>query len=101
MLFANVVFGLPIDGPFDYAIPPFLKDKAKRGMRVWVNFHNKKMLGYIVGISKTSKVDKVKPVQDIVDDKPILTDSLLKLTKNLADYYACSWGEAIEAAIPE
>ncbi|MDD5237066.1 MAG: hypothetical protein PHU91_05330, partial [Candidatus Omnitrophica bacterium] len=73
MAFANVIFGLPIEGEFDYSIPAYLAPKAKKGMRTWANFNNKKMLGYIVGLSKTSKITPVKPLLDIPDEQPVLS----------------------------
>ncbi|MDD5044295.1 MAG: primosomal protein N' [Candidatus Omnitrophica bacterium] len=101
MAFANVIFGLPIEGEFDYSIPAYLAPKAKKGMRTWANFNNKKMLGYIVGLSKTSKITPVKPLLDIPDEQPVLSGRLLKLAKEVSEYYGCSWGEAIESSVPE
>jgi len=42
----------------------------------------------------------VKPVLKILDDFPILDKTMMKITRRVADCYACSWGEAIEAATP-
>lgn len=101
MLYAKVVLGLPIEGPFDYIIPPDLCKKAIIGSRVWVSFGSKRMLGYLVGISKKTSVKKLKPLSEIIDFSPVLDKNLLLLTKSLSDYYCCSWGQAIEAALPE
>ena len=101
MLFANIVFGLPIEGPFDYAVPEQLQAKIRKGMRAIVNFNNKKLTGYIVALSDTSKIKQVKPILDMPDEHPILASSILRLTKELSLYYGCSWGEAIETAMPQ
>lgn len=101
MLYVKVVLGLPIDGPFDYLVPPDLEGRVKPGARVWVNFRNKKEVAYIVGSSVKSKIKKVKEISALIDAVPILEEGMLLLTKRVAEYYCCSWGEAIESALPE
>ncbi|MDP2927653.1 MAG: primosomal protein N' [Candidatus Omnitrophota bacterium] len=101
MLYANVVLGLPIDGPFDYLVPVGLEAKVNIGARVWVNFRNKKEVAYVVELNNKTKIKKLKEIISVIDLFPILDDSMLQLTKELAEYYCCSWGEAIEAALPD
>jgi primosomal protein N' (replication factor Y) len=101
MLYAKVVVGLPIDGPFDYLVPQSWVQKINIGVRVWVNFGNRRILGYVVGLAKKTAIKKIKPVLDILDARAVLDRNLLLLTKELADYYCCSWGEVIETALPE
>ena len=101
MLYAKVVLGLPVEGPFDYSVPVHLDKKIKDGVRVWIQFRDKRKLGYIVKITTVTEIEHVKPVLEIIDDAPILDKNMLLLTKKLSDYYGCSWGEAIETALPE
>ena len=101
MLYANVVLGLPIDGPFDYLVPTDLEGKISVGTRVWVNFRNKKEVAYVVGLNNKTKIKKLKEISAVIDEAPILNESMLVLTKRLAEYYCCSWGEAIETALPD
>jgi primosomal protein N' (replication factor Y) len=101
MLYAKVVVGLPIDGPFDYLVPAYLEKKLSLGARVWVNFRNKKEVAYVVGLSSKTKIKKVKEISAAIDATPILGEKMLLLAKRLAEYYCCSWGQAIETAIPE
>ena len=35
-----------------------------------------------------------------MDSVPLLSETYLRLTKEVAQYYGCSWGEAIEAGLP-
>ena len=100
MLYANVVLGLPIDGPFDYLVPADLENKIAVGARVWVNFRNKKEVAYVVELSSKTKIKKVKDISAVIDAVPVLDEQILLLTHKLADYYCCSWGEAMEAALP-
>jgi len=101
MLFAKVVLGLAIEGPFDYIIPENLYPKIKPGVRVWVNFNNRKALGYVVKLANKSAIKNLKSILEVIDDSPILNKNMLRLTKELSDYYCCAWGEAIETALPE
>ena len=101
MLYAKVVLGLPIDGPFDYFVPADLENKISVGVRVWVNFRNKKEVAYVVGLSNKTKIKIIKDISAVIDTAAVLDEQMLLLTKSLAEYYCCSWGEAIEAALPD
>ncbi|MDD5595131.1 MAG: primosomal protein N' [Candidatus Omnitrophica bacterium] len=101
MLFAKIVLGLAVEGPFDYSVPESLKDKISLGKRVWVNFCNSKKIGFCVDLTSQSKIKYHKPVLEVIDEFPVLNKNMLLLTKKLSDYYCCFWGEAIETALPE
>jgi len=101
VLYAKIVVGLAVSGPFDYIVPDAIAAKITAGARVWVSFGTRRIVGYVVGFSKKSGIKKLKPILELIDDSPILTKNLLLLTKALAEYYYCSWGEAIKTAIPE
>jgi primosomal protein N' (replication factor Y) len=101
MLYANVVLGLPIDGPFDYLVPAELESKIVVGTRVWVNFRNRKEVAYVVGLNNKTKIKKLKELLALLDQVPVLDKDMLLLTRRLSEYYCCSWGEAIETALPE
>ncbi|MDD5246436.1 MAG: primosomal protein N' [Candidatus Omnitrophica bacterium] len=101
MLFAKVVLSLAVEGPFDYCVPDQLKARVSKGKRVWVNFCNKKRLGFVVGVSSTSQIKNIKPVLEVIDTLPVLDHDMLLLTKMVSEYYCCTWGEVIETALPE
>ena len=101
MLYVNVALGLPPEGPFDYLVPESLEHLVKAGQRVWVNFRNKKEVAYVVGVSNKTGIKKIKEISSVIDSEPVLDASLLQLTRMMARYYCCSWGEAIETALPE
>ncbi|MFH1269921.1 MAG: primosomal protein N' [Candidatus Omnitrophota bacterium] len=100
MLYAKVVLGLAVEGPFDYRVPAHLSKRIREGMRVWVQFRDRKKLGYVVKVARETSIERVKPVLEVVDDFPALDKDMLSLTRKLSDYYGCSWGEAIETALP-
>ena len=97
----QVVVGLPVEGPFDYVLPVELQKNACVGARVKVSFHYQRRQGVIVGFGSKSKFKNLKSIESLLDEKPLLSSSLLTLTKRLSQYYGCSWGEAIEAVLPD
>jgi primosomal protein N' (replication factor Y) len=98
--FANIVINRPIEGPFTYSIPEFLKEDIKIGNIVEVSFGNKTVIGYVVSLSNKCEIEKIKPITSIVDKTLCIDSKMLELTKWISDYYYSSWGEAISAAIP-
>lgn len=101
MLYAKIVFGLPVEGPFDYIIPKEFEKDAGAGSRVIVTLGRKKNLGYITAITSKTRIKNVKPIMRLLDSSPILDTGFLSLTKELSEYYCCSWGQAIDTALPE
>jgi primosomal protein N' (replication factor Y) len=93
--------GLPVEGPFDYLVPSELEKRISAGMRVRVNFRDKREVAYVVGLSAKTKIRKIKEILGIIDGVAVLDEQMLLFTRALAEYYCCSWGEVIETALPE
>ncbi|MCX5715751.1 MAG: primosomal protein N' [Candidatus Omnitrophica bacterium] len=99
-MFAEIAVGLPIDKTFHYSIPARLETQATVGKRVWVPFGPKRVVGYIVGFAQVSDITGIKDIEGVIDDEPVLGEEMLALTRWISGYYFCSWGEAIENALP-
>ncbi len=100
MKYASIVINIPIDKTFSYRVPKRLKGDIDIGKRVWVPFGSRRVVGYVVGITDKVDIEDVRPVESVIDKGPIIFKELLSLTKWISDYYICSWGEAIDAAVP-
>jgi len=98
--FADIVINRPIEGPFTYSVPESLKDDLGVGSIVEVSFGNKIVIGYVVGLSDKCDIEKIKPVNNIIDKTISVDSKMLELTRWISEYYYSSWGEAISAAIP-
>jgi len=101
--FARVVFALPVDRPFDYAVPTHLLAQLRAGQRVLAPFGARKLAGYCVELVDQPDVPdrcKLKAIYAILDELPLLSPGMLRLTRWIAEYYCCSWGEALQSAIP-
>ncbi|HEX8202196.1 MAG TPA: primosomal protein N', partial [Isosphaeraceae bacterium] len=102
--FAGVVFNRPLDAVFSYRIPPRWRSKLQPGQRVLVPLGkgNAPAVGYCVRIEETAEVEpgRIKDVLDVLDDPPLIDPAMLELTRWMAGYYACSWGQALDAVVP-
>src|SRR5271156_5457257 len=102
--FAGVVFNRPVDQVFSYQIPPVLATKVVPGQRVRVPLGrgNTPVVGYCVRVDDFAEVDpkKIKDVVDIVDDPPLVDQAMLDLTRWMAGYYSCAWGQALDSVVP-
>lgn len=101
-LFADVVFDRPLDHAFTYAVGADLRDKIAVGKRVRAPFGrgDKATVGYCVRLSQTPPERTVKELFGVLDDEALLTDNLLRLTRWMADYYLCAWGQVLNAVVP-
>lgn len=100
-MYAKVVLGLSVEGPFDYIVPGGLEGKIAVGSRVRVTLRKKKCIGYVVGLSHETQIKNILSVSELIDELPLISREMLMLTRELSDYYCSSWGEAIETALPE
>ncbi len=102
-MFVEIVFPLPFRKAFTYSVPNDLQELVKVGVRAVAPFGKRTLTGFIINLSDSStlKKDEVKPITDILDDKPIFTDKTLKFYEWLSDYYLCSLGEALKLLVPQ
>jgi primosomal protein N' (replication factor Y) len=102
--FAGVVFNRPLDTVFTYRIPPRLRGRLQPGQRVRVPLGrgNSVEVGYCVRIEARAEVEpgRIKDVVEVLDDPPLIDAAMLELTRWIAQYYACSWGQALDAVVP-
>lgn len=104
MEFAEVIVPLPLNAVFTYAIPEVLRGKVSIGSRVLVPFGRRKFYTGIVE-SLTPRAPQgveVKPITRLIDrpDDPVLCNPQLRFWRWMADYYLCSIGEVMRAALP-
>ncbi len=94
-MIAHVVFDLPLEEPFDYAIPSSLKDKTFVGVRVKVPFGRRHAMGFVVGLAQGSAIASLKEISSVVDAQPIFDGTDLEFARRFSAYYGCSLGEAL------
>ncbi len=96
---ARVVPLTPVDKVYTYLVPAELEAEAVPGARVVVPFGPRTLTGVIAARGEGSG-DRLKSIRDVLDDEPAFSPVLLRLTKWIAAYYVCAWGEVLKAALP-
>jgi primosomal protein N' (replication factor Y) len=99
---ADIILPLAVKGKYTYLLPDELVDKTKPGCRVIVQFGNRKLYSGIVYsvYRKDGNKKAFKSIQDLLDLKPVVNETQLKFWDWLSDYYMCSIGEVMKAALP-
>jgi primosomal protein N' (replication factor Y) len=104
ILCAGVVFNRPLDTPFQYRIPDELRGRLKPGQRVRVPFGrgNTFVVGFCVSVSppEVDSLRKLKTVESLIDDEPLLSPHMLTLTQWIAERYLCGWGQVLDSVVP-
>ncbi len=100
--FASVAVPIPARRLFTYRVAERHRASIAAGVRVRVPFGRRRMEGTVVEwpAAPPEAGIEIREIDAVLDRSPRLDDSLLGLTRFLADYYVCSWGEAIQAALP-
>ena len=103
----STVLAIAIEAPlrrlFDYLPPPQVDpSRLKPGLRLWVPFGRRRVVGVLVEVRDRSEfpLDKLKAAAGLIDDEPVIDEKLLDLLRWSADYYRHPLGEVIAAALP-
>ncbi len=96
----RVAVPTPVRGLFDYLAPG---DRAvEPGTRVRVDFGRRRLVGVVVECARESAVPaaRLRPVQAVLDEAPLLSARLLDLGCWTARYYHQPVGEVFAAMLP-
>lgn len=101
-MFAEVIIPLAIPKTYTYAIPAEMQQAAIPGVRVEVSFgRQKRYSGIIKSVSDLApKGFDPKPILQVLDPEPVIYEQQLALWNWMANYYMCSEGEVMAAALP-
>lgn len=100
--FAEILLPVPIPKLFTYRVPATLNDSIKKGQRVIVPFGQKKILtGIVVNLHQQPPKDyEAKLILEVLDETEIIYEAQFKLYEWMAQYYLCTPGEVLQAALP-
>lgn len=100
--FVDVILPLPLERNFTYAITPAESEFIRPGVRVAVPFGKSKIYtGIVLNIHHILPTTyEVKSIHSILDETPIVNSSQFKFWQWISDYYMCSIGEVMNAALP-
>ena len=101
MLTANIILPFPLNDTYTYYVPQAMEDNICVGQRVIVSFGAKRFFtGIVYSLGEASDVADLKPIAEIIDNKPIVSQNQLLYWRRLADYYICSLGDIMRLALP-
>ena len=88
-----------IDKPYSYWVPPQLS--VAPGMRVLVPFSqgNRRVEGMVLAVTDGEETG-LKSVAAVLDETPVLSESLLHLAAFLRERYFCTFYDAVKAMLP-
>ncbi|MDZ7772393.1 MAG: primosomal protein N' [Balneolaceae bacterium] len=103
--YADIVFPTAVRRVFTYALAEDVLgreaiESLRPGMRVWVPLRRQMAIGMTVRVHDEQPDFDTRPVQKVLDGEPVLSEELLQLTEWIHRFYYCSWGEAVQAALP-
>lgn len=98
---ARVAIPVPVRRLFDYLLPAGVKVPGP-GSRVRVPFGRRSLIGVVAALAHHSDVGlrRLKAIDQVLDEEPLLPESALKLLQWASDYYHHPIGEVIHAALP-
>ena len=101
--FIDVILPIPVENTFTYLVSETEYEYIQKGMRVAVPFGKKKVYASIVKNKHqlAPTIYEAKEIQQILDEEPIVTEEQLKFWSWIADYYMCTEGEVMRAALPK
>ncbi len=89
--------------PFTYIVKGNHRELIRPGMRVVVPFGlgNKKLIGLVVAVSETYNGNyKLKPILDIIDNRPLVDEKLLNLSKWISENYLSTYLDGLRLVLP-
>ncbi len=92
-MFCKVVFDVPLDRDFDYAVPESLCAHVKPGIRITAPFGPLLTTGLVVEIASQTSLpaNKIKEIACVLDEKPVFGSDLFAL----AQFIKSTWGGPI------
>ena len=91
------------DSEYSYIVPELLRDKICPGMRVIVPFGNgnTRTVGIVTRLKTIDVPDeKIKPLMQLADDEPLVSEEILKLIFWLKENTFCTFFDAFRSVVP-
>ena len=100
-LYAEVIIPLALPNTYTYAVPDQYAAVLQPGCRVEVVLgKSKRYAGIVKALSPQQPAYPTKWIENVLDDDPLLYPQQLQLWNWMAQYYMCSEGEVMAAALP-
>jgi len=102
IVYAEIIIPLALPLNYTWAIPKAFQEKVQPGIRVEVMLGKSKKYAGIIKKIHHNKPEAFEPrdIINILDHEPIIHQEQLAFWEWMANYYMCTEGEIMQAAIP-
>jgi len=98
---ARVTLDIAVRREFDYLVPAELESSVREGTRVKVPFGPREVMGVVTKILDESPHGNLREIIKTVGGQALVTPSILRLVRWIADYYCCAPEIAMKAVLPD
>lgn len=102
-MYCKVVFDVPLDRDFDYAVPPEWEALARPGVRVNAPFGPRLTTGLVTEVSDRTRLPenvRIKPIACVVDERPVFGSDLFALAQFIKQNWGGPIGQILFALVP-
>ena len=106
-MYADIIIDISVenlDRTFQYHIPENFEDSVTVGSKVNIPFGkgNRKITGYVVGISDEAKIDvtKIKDIDSVCIKDISIEDRMIELAFWMKEHFASTTNEALKCVLP-
>src|SRR5689334_8457116 len=99
----SVALPTPLRRTFDYLVPNSPAHPLAPGVRVRVSLGKRESIGIVTHAPRMETLDdarRYKPIDEVLDESPLLARDTLALCEFASEYYQHSLGEVFATAIP-
>ena len=98
--FCEVALPVPLDKSFTYTLPAAAGLYAQAGCRVVVPFGPRRLTGVILRCHGIQPESEIREVTRLLDERPALSEELLRLGRWIASYYCAPLGVVLRTMLP-
>ncbi|MFV0401248.1 MAG: primosomal protein N' [Oscillospiraceae bacterium] len=88
------------DNIYSYLVPDSLSVSPGSRVRIPFGRADRVQTGLVLALGEAESTDKLKPVLQVLDEEPLLTDEGLRLLHYLREQTFCTWYDALRLLIP-
>lgn len=102
-MYCKVVFDVPLDRDFDYAVPEGLQARVMPGVRVTAPFGRMLTTGLVVSVSRQTDLTGnilIKEIAHVLDEQPLFGSDLFPLAQFMKKTWGGAIGQILFALIP-
>ena len=102
-MYCKVVFDVPLDRDFDYAVPAELENKITPGVRVTAPFGRVLTGGMVTAVSEMASAPEgiqLKEIASVVDKRPLFGSDLFPLMRFMKAHWGGPIGQILFALVP-